>query len=64
MKRKRYRAQWRKEYSHLHPRERKQRNPEEYVCRLMRQAMRGDIDAFVKIAKITGDLPADYKLSD
>lgn len=64
IKAKRYRAQWRKEYSHLHPRTRRRRDPEEYVSRLMRQALRGEPEAFVKILKITGELPADYKLSD
>ena len=64
MKGKRYRAQWRREYSHLHPRKRRKRDPEEYACRIISQALRGDIDAFVKILKITGELPANYKLSD
>ena len=62
IKAKRYRAQWRKEYSHLHPRTRRRRDPEEYANRLIRKALEGDPEAFCRILKITGELPADYKL--
>ncbi len=59
---KRYRAQWRKDYSHLHPRNRRRRDPEEYCARLIRGAVSGDLEAFVRIGKILGEIPADYKL--
>lgn len=66
--RSRYRAQWRRGYRRhrllrLTP-EALDRRIEQRAAGMIRRAIGGDVAAFVKILKITGDLPKDYKISE
>lgn len=66
--RKRYTAQWRRAYRRLRRRRLNEEaltiRTERSLTRTLRAALRGDPEAFVKILKLTGELPQDYKLSD